>query len=83
MTNNTIKQGVLFQAPGKKDVVAQFDQQHASSDGGALLLKACDERLKLRDPGGISFRSTSTTRGLSLTTGDVPATDVWYRVRLH
>src|SRR5881628_433470 len=28
-------------------VVARFDQAHASSDGGALLLKAIDERLGL------------------------------------
>src|SRR5438034_2035482 len=28
-----------------KRVVARFDQAHASSDGGALLLKAIDERL--------------------------------------
>ena len=30
-----------------KPVVARFDQAHASSDGGALLLKAIDERLGL------------------------------------
>jgi hypothetical protein len=32
-----------------KPVVAQFDQEHASSDGGALLLKAADRRLGLID----------------------------------
>ena len=31
----------------KKAVIAKFDQDHASSDGGAILLKACDERLQL------------------------------------
>ena len=31
----------------RKPVVAKFDQAHASSDGGALLLKAVDERLGL------------------------------------
>ena len=31
----------------KKNIVAQFDQEHASSDGGAVLLKALDDRLKL------------------------------------
>jgi hypothetical protein len=30
-----------------KQVVARFDQKHASSDGGALLLKAADRRLGL------------------------------------
>jgi hypothetical protein len=32
-----------------KPVVAQFDQEHSSSDGGALLLKAADRRLGLID----------------------------------
>jgi hypothetical protein len=32
-----------------KQVVAKFDQEHASSDGGALLLKAADRRLGLID----------------------------------
>ncbi len=47
MTNITTKQGVLFKGLSKKVVVTRFDQAHASSDGGALLLKACDKRLKL------------------------------------
>ncbi len=33
----------LFRRP----VVAKFDQRHGSSDGGAILLKACDDRLGL------------------------------------
>lgn len=32
-----------------KSVVARFDQSHASTDGGALLLKAVDDRLRLTD----------------------------------
>ena len=47
MANDTTKQGVLFKNVSSKSVVARFDQAHASSDGGALLLKACDERLGL------------------------------------
>ena len=47
MANNTIKQGVLFKTVSKKNVVAHFDQEHASSDGGAVLLKALDDRLEL------------------------------------
>ena len=47
MGNDTTRQGVLFKELSKKPVVASFDQQHASSDGGALLLKACDEKLGL------------------------------------
>ncbi|MDA0272831.1 MAG: IS1380 family transposase [Proteobacteria bacterium] len=49
MANITTKQGVLFKGLSKKVVIGQFDQAHASSDGGAILLKACDERLKLSE----------------------------------
>ena len=28
-------------------MIARFDQDHASSDGGAILLQGCDERLQL------------------------------------
>jgi len=39
---------VTFEFQGlRQPVVARFDQPHASSDGGALLLKAIDERLGL------------------------------------
>jgi hypothetical protein len=50
---------VTFEFQGlRQPVVARFDQPHASSDGGALLLKALDDRLgvterlarSLRDP---------------------------------
>ena len=47
MPNHTTKQGVLFKGLSKRVVVAKFDQDHASSDGGAVLLKACDEKLAL------------------------------------
>jgi Transposase DDE domain group 1 len=47
MAEDTTRQSVLFPDLFKKPVVAQFDQPHASSDGGAILLKACDERLGL------------------------------------
>jgi len=47
MSNDTIKQAVLFKGLSQRTVSAQFDQDHASSDGGAVLLKACDEALGL------------------------------------
>ena len=47
MSHDTTKQSVLFKNVSKKAVIARFDQDHASSDGGAVLLKACDEKLKL------------------------------------
>ena len=47
MSKHTSLQGVLFKSLASKPVSVGFDQAHASSDGGALLLKACDERLGL------------------------------------
>ena len=47
MSNHITKQTVLFKGLSKKAIVARFDQEQASSDGGAVLLKACDERLEL------------------------------------
>ena len=38
---------VLFPDLFRRPVVVKFDQPHASSDGGAILLKACNERLGL------------------------------------
>ena len=47
MPFDTTKQSVLFENVSKKAVDAKFDQDHASSDGGAVLLMACDQKLKL------------------------------------
>jgi hypothetical protein len=38
---------VLFPELFDRPVVARFDQEHGSSDGGAVLLKAADRRLRL------------------------------------
>lgn len=47
MSNDTTRQGVLFKEIASRPVTVRFDQEHSSSDGGSLLLKACDERLGL------------------------------------
>lgn len=47
MVNDTIAQTVLFPDLFAKPLVVTFDQAHASSDGGAVLLKAADRRLGL------------------------------------
>lgn len=47
MGNDTTKQSVLFPDLFDKLAVARFDQPQASSDGGAILLKACDRALGL------------------------------------
>ena len=49
MRDDSTAQSVLFPALFDRRLVAQFDQPHGSSDGGALLLKACDERLGLTE----------------------------------
>jgi Transposase DDE domain group 1 len=45
--DDTTAQCVLFPDLFRRPVVVQFDQPNASSDGGAILLKACDEALGL------------------------------------
>ena len=47
MADDTTRQSVVFNDLFGKQVVARFDQPDSSSDGGAALLKACDERLGL------------------------------------
>ena len=47
MADHTTRHSVVFKDLFGKPVVARFDQPDASSDGGAVLLKACDERLGL------------------------------------
>ena len=49
MRNETIPQTVLFPDLFNKPLVATFDQPHASSDGGAILLKAAEARYGLID----------------------------------
>ena len=44
MTTDTVPQPVLFPDLFDKPLVATFDQQHASSDGGAVLLKAAERQ---------------------------------------
>jgi hypothetical protein len=45
----TVPQSVLFPDLFDQPLIATFDQPHASSDGGAILLKAADRRLGLID----------------------------------
>jgi len=47
MDDDSTGQSVLFSDLFDKPVIAKFDQEHASSDGGAILLQACDRRLGL------------------------------------
>jgi hypothetical protein len=49
MDDDSTRQSVLFSDLLGKPLIAKFDQEHASSDGGAILLQACDRRLGLTD----------------------------------
>jgi hypothetical protein len=49
LRDQTIPQTVLFPDLFNKPLVATFDQPHASSDGGAILLKAAEARYGLID----------------------------------
>jgi hypothetical protein len=49
LNDDTIPQCVLFPDLFEKPLVATFDQQHASSDGGAVLLPAADRQYDLID----------------------------------
>ena len=49
MHETTTQQSVLFSDLFDRPVVAKFDQAHGSSDGGAILLKAADQRLRLSE----------------------------------
>ena len=49
MSNQSTTQCVQFPELFDKPVFAQFDQHHGSSDGGAVLLKAADERVGLTE----------------------------------
>jgi len=47
VSDDTIGQSVLFPGLFSKPLQARFDAVHGSSDGGAILLKACDTTLGL------------------------------------
>jgi len=56
MATACIAQSVLQVHGISKPIIARFDQPHASSDGGALLLKVIDDRL------GLTWRLASALR---------------------
>ncbi len=49
MDDDSTPQSVLFSDLLGRPVIAKFDQEQASSDGGAILLQACDRRLGLTE----------------------------------
>ncbi|MFZ5875577.1 MAG: IS1380 family transposase [Nitrospirota bacterium] len=47
MRDDSTTQSVLFPSLADRPVIARFDEPHSSSDGGAVLVKAIDQRLRL------------------------------------
>lgn len=47
MPEDSTRQSVLFRSLFPRPLRAQFDERHGSSDGGAILLRACDATLGL------------------------------------
>ncbi len=88
MTEHTTTQCLLFPEIFDRPVVAKFDQVQGSSDGGAILLKAADQRLGLtealadcledeRQPGKIrhEIRELLTQRIMAIACGYEDAND--------
>ena len=65
MTPQTIPQTVLFPDLFDKPLVATFDRQHASSDGGAVLLKAAERVYGLLAGFARCLVDRSGTRGVA------------------
>ena len=49
VTEDIMRQGVLFRTLPGRPVVLEFDQTHARFNGRPIFLNACDERLGLTD----------------------------------
>lgn len=77
MSGPTVPQTVLFPDLFHHPVVATFDQPHASSDGGALLLKAADRRLGLVGRLAAALPDTRMTSKVTHGIGDLLAQRVF------
>lgn len=71
MREGITRQRVMFSELFEKPVVAQFDQPHGSCDGGAVLLKACDERLRLTERIAGCFRDDRQSGKITHTLHDL------------
>lgn len=73
----TVPHPVLFPDLGDRPVVATFDQPHASSDGGAILLQAADRRLGLLAALAATIPDARAPTRLTHTVGDLLAQRVF------
>jgi hypothetical protein len=72
----TIAQTVLFPDLADRPLIATFDQPHASSDGGAILLKAAAPRMLLAMSAALADTVIARhRRGVRLITIDVDVTE--------
>lgn len=65
MVKNTTLQCALFEEISDKPIHAIFDQPNSSVDGGSILLKAADERLKLTASLAQCLRDRRASRQIS------------------
>lgn len=77
MNEPTITQTVLFADLADRAVVATFDQPHASSDGGAILLKAADRQLGLLAALGATVPDARASTRVTHGVGDLLAQRVF------
>ena len=71
MAANATPLGILFPDPFCRPVVPQFDQPHATSDAGTVLVKAAGEQLGLTQL--VAERIYDTRRSGSVLASAVPA----------
>jgi len=73
----TIAQTVLFSDLVDRPLIATFDQPHASSDGGAILLKAADRRLGLLAALAVTVPDARASARVTHRVGDLVAQRVF------
>lgn len=77
MNDTTVPQTVLFPDLFDQPLIATFDQAHASSDGGAILLKAADRRLGLLTALAATFPDARAATRVTHPVGDLLAQRVF------
>ena len=77
MNEPTIAQTVLFSDLVDRPLIATFDQPHASSDGGAILLKAADRRLGLLAALAVTVPDARASARVTHCVGDLVAQRVF------
>ena len=82
MTTDTVPQTVLFPDLFDKPLFAQFNQEQASSDGGAILLKAAERIYGLvKAFAGCLFDKRAPGQDPALARGPDRPAHLWHRLR--